>query len=107
MTYFFRFSLLLAALAATPALAEPVPAAGRVVVRTADLDLATRVGQRLLDRRLANAVVEACGAASDIDLAGSNDVRRCRDETHARLASDRARLVELASRSLSIVIAAR
>jgi len=50
---------------------------------------------------------EACGAASKVDLAGSNAVRRCRDETSARIGADRERLVELASRSASIVIAVR
>ena len=107
MTYFLRSSLLLSAFLATPVLAEPASATNSVIVRTADLDLASPSGQRLLERRLANAVVDACGAASDADLAGSNAVRRCRDEVSARIAADRARLVELASRSAPIVIAAR
>ena len=107
MTSFSRLSLMFSVLIATPALAEPAPATGRVVVRTADLDLASVSGQRLLERRLGSAVVEACGAASRVDLAGSNAVRRCRDDTRARIAADRERLVDLASRSGSIVIAAR
>ena len=107
MSKFSSLGFLLAAAVATPALAEPLPTTGRVVVRTADLDLASSSGQRLLERRLGSAVIEACGAASRVDLAGSNDVRRCRDETRARIAADRERLVELASRSVSIVIAAR
>ncbi len=102
-----HFTLSLAALVASPALAERPPAIERAVVRTADLDLASVAGQRLLDRRLAHAVIEVCGAASDADLAGSNDVRRCRDETRARIAAERERVVELASRSATIVIAAR
>lgn len=107
MTNYLIPSLLLFALAASPAPAAPAPAAAPVIVRTADLDLASRAGQRLLERRLAKAVVEACGAASDADLAGSNDVRRCRDETRAQIAADRERLIALASRSRPIVIAAR
>ena len=108
MTKFFRFSLLLSAFVAIPALAEPqAPVDGRIIVRTADLDLSSASGQRSLDRRIASAVVEACGTASDVDLAGSNDVRRCRDETKAQIAADRERLVELASRGGSITIAAR
>lgn len=99
-------SLLLAALVATPVIAEPAPTS-RVIVRVADLDLASAVGQRLLDRRLALAVTEVCGTASESDLAGSNDVRRCHGETRVRIAAERDRVVELASRSMSIVIAAR
>jgi len=52
-------------------------------------------------------VVEACSAASKVDLAGSNDVRRCRDETKARNTADREQLVELASKAVPIVFAAR
>lgn len=43
-----------------------------------DLDLATDSGRSRLDRRLGAAVAEACGSASDLDLAGQNAVRRCR-----------------------------
>lgn len=108
MTNFFGLPLLLSALLAAPALAEPpLSSHNRVVVRTADLDLSSAAGQRLLDARLARAVITACGAASDYDLAGSNDVRRCRDDTRARIAADRGRLVALASRAAPIVIAAR
>ena len=106
MTKFLRFSLLLCAFVATPALAQPA-SPSRVIVRTADLDLASRSGQRLLERRLASAVVEACGAASTVDLAGSNAVRRCRGEARERIAADRKRLAALASRSGAIVVAAR
>lgn len=107
MTNFIRTSLLLATLVATPAFAEPAPASERVIVRTADLDLGTASGQRLLDRRLALAVVDACGAASRSDLAGSNAVRLCRYETRARLSTDRQRLIGLTSRLKSIATAAR
>lgn len=107
MTKFLRRSLLLFALTATPALAEsPTPVEGRVVVPVADLDLGSAAGQRRLDRRLAHAVVEACGAAPDFDLAGSNSVRRCRAETMASIKANRDRLVELASRSAPTGIAA-
>lgn len=108
MTRFLRSSLLLTALIAAPALAQSTAAAtSRVIVRIADLDLTSPSGQRQLDRRLAHAVVEACGAASDADLVGSNAVRRCRVETLARIAADRDRLVQLANRAGPIVIAAR
>ena len=108
MTNVIRLSLLLSALVATPALAQSqAPALTRVVVSAADLDLASAAGQRALDRRLAHAVVEACGVTSTVDLTGSNDIRRCRVEIGARIAADRDRLVELASRGSDIVLASR
>ncbi len=107
MTNVLRASLILAALVATPVMAQSAPATNQVIVRTADLDLTSASGQRLLERRLAIAVDDACGAASRVDLAGSNDVRRCREEVHERIAADRSRLIGTASRSTSIVLAAR
>ncbi len=101
-------TLMLSALAATPALAQAVPSAEtRVVVRTADLDLGSAAGKRTLDRRIAIAVVEACGETSNVDLAGRNEIRRCRDETSSAVAANRDRLVELASRGQQIILAAR
>ena len=101
-------ALMLSAFAATPALAQSNPVAqSRIVVRTADLDLSQSAGQRVLDRRIAIAVVEACGATSNIDPAGKNEIRRCRDETKAAVAANRDRLVELASKGKDIVFAAR
>ena len=63
----------------------PPAAAGPLgnVVSYADLDLATADGVARLDRRIAAAVATACGTASGVDLAGQNDVRRCRLETSA------------------------
>ena len=100
-------AFLLTALIAAPVFAEPAPAQNKVIVRTSDLNLSTALGQRRLDRRLAHAVVDVCGVASTADLAGSNEVRRCRDDTASRLLTDRGRLIAVASRSTSIVIAAR
>jgi len=76
---------------AAPALAEPVSANVNVsVVSTADLDLSTDKGRRQLDQRLVIAAREVCGAASDADLAGKNQVRRCRDEVLIRAHERRA-----------------
>ena len=86
MTKIFLATLL--AFTATPALAEP-PALATAKVEVADLDLRTAAGQRALDRRINQAVIEVCGTASDADIEGKNDVRRCRSETLARLADDR------------------
>ena len=100
--------LMLSAFAATPALAQTAPLAeNRIVVRTADLDLSQSAGQRALDHRIAIAVVEACGETSNVDLAGKNEIRRCRAETSAQVAANRDRLVELASKGKDIVLAAR
>jgi len=93
MTKIFLATLL--AFTAAPALAEPVLATS--TVQTADLDLSSAKGQRALDLRLTQAVKEVCGAASDVDIAGKNDVRRCRVETLARLSSERDQRIARAS----------
>jgi UrcA family protein len=108
MTKLLRLSLLLSALASTPALAEPgAPVATRVIVSTADLNLASARGQAALDRRLAHAVIEACGDTSSADLAGQNEIRRCRDETSSRIAARRDQLVRQVGKGNDIVFASR
>ena len=94
MTKIFLATLL--AFTATPALAEP-PVTISTTVQTADLDLSSSAGQRALNHRLALAAKEVCGTASDIDVAGKNDVRRCRSETLAALASERDQRIAAAS----------
>jgi UrcA family protein len=96
---------MLLAFSASPALAEP-PAIATSVVQTADLDLSSKAGQRALDRRLQQAVAEVCGSASDANLEGKNDVRRCRAETLANLADERDQRIAAASRQ-PIKVAAR
>jgi len=108
MKSLLNITLMLSAFVAAPALAQTAPAAdNRVVVRTADLDLGSKAGQRTLDHRITIAVIEACGEASVIDPAGKNEIRRCRDETKAAVAANRDRLIELASKGEEIVFAAR
>ena len=94
MTKVFIATLL--AFTAAPALAEPPPTA-TAKVQVADLDLSTPSGQRALDRRLTRAVIEVCGAASEADLAGKNDVRRCRVDTLAGLTAVRDQRIARAS----------
>ena len=96
---------MLLAFSASPALAE-APLVATSIVETADLDLSSQSGQRALDRRLNQAVKEVCGTASDADVAGKNDVRRCRVETLASLASERDERIAAAS-SQPIKVAAR
>ena len=86
-----------------PALAEAAPAQNVSVVRTADLDLSTTAGQRQLDQRLVTAAYQVCGTASDVDLAGKNDVRQCRADV---LAKARENGEQLASRGVEIKVAA-
>lgn len=101
----FLLALLSSAITITPVVAAP-PAAATRVVTTADLDLGSAVGQRLLDRRLMLAIADVCGTASDADLAGQNEVRRCRVDTRQRVARDRDQ--RLAERSHgSFAVAAR
>lgn len=98
------FAILLAA-TATPALAE-APMIATSTVQTADLDLSSARGQRALDRRLAQAVKEVCGVASDVDVAGKNEVRRCRVDTLANLADEREQRIAAVS-AQPIEVAAR
>ena len=102
MTKIFLATLL--AFTAVPTLAEPVIAVS--TVHTADLDLGTARGQRALDLRLNQAVKEVCGTASDVDIAGKNEVRRCRSETLAKLAEERDQRIARASNQ-PIRVAAR
>ena len=90
------FIAMLLAFSANPAFAE-APVIVTSTVQTADLDLSTAKGQQALNRRLSQAVKDVCGEASDVDVAGKNEVRRCRAETFANLASDRDQRIAKAS----------
>ncbi len=96
-------------LIALAGIASPVAAQVELetrVVAVADLDLASDAGLQALDRRLTRAVVEVCGTASDVDLAGKNDVRDCRVRTlaEARAQGD----VRIAARNADAIrVAAR
>lgn len=103
MTKIFLATLL--AFTATPAFAEPV-AIATATVQTADLDLSSQAGREALDHRLNQAVKDVCGAASDADISGKNDVRRCRVETLASLSAERDQRIAAASGS-PIKVAAR
>ena len=96
-----------AAIKAAPAHAQDTGSAETNVsrVRTADLDLSSQTDRRKLDQRLAQAARQVCGTASDADVAGKNDVRKCRDET---LAKARAQVeTVVASRGVLAVTASR
>ena len=93
------------AIKAAPALAEPIASdTNTSIVRTADLDLSTKTGQRILDHRLVQAANEVCGTAADVDLVGHNKVRECR---HSVLLDARAKGQQLASHGAAIIVASR
>jgi UrcA family protein len=89
------------------ALAEPAPAQSVSIVRTADLDLSTRNGRDALEHRLAIAASEVCGSAADVDLAGRNDVRQCRNDVLAEARAKSDAIVAGSAADRTILIAAR
>lgn len=69
------------AIKAAPALAQdPVNVS---IVRTADLDLSSASGQRVLQQRLAVAAHTVCDGASAVDLKAQNAEAKCRDQVMA------------------------
>ena len=99
------FLITAAAIKAAPAFAEPVaPDTNVSFVHTADLDLSSPRGQRALDARLAHAASAVCGTASDADLVGKNDDRKCRADVLATAKSQRDQLLAAADRGAAIAI---
>ena len=79
-----------AVIKAAPALAEtPAVETNVSLVRTADLDLGSAAGRRLLDLRLARAARDVCGTASNFDVEGKNEVRQCRADVLAQARANR------------------
>ena len=69
------------AIKAVPALAqEPINVS---VVRTADIDLSSASGQRVLQQRLVVAAHSVCDGASAVDLKAQNAESQCRDQVIA------------------------
>lgn len=100
----FLLALMSSAVTLSPVIAaEPYTATS--IVRTVDLDLNSAGGQRTLEHRLSIAIVEACGSASNVDLEGQNAVRACRVEARAKVAAERDRLVQLATRGGGVTVA--
>lgn len=90
-----------------PALAEPAGEVAVSVVRTADIDLSSREGQRRLEQRLVIAAHAVCDTASAVDLKATNDEADCRKQV---IASAKVRAQEIAAGTRddrSIRIAAR
>ncbi|HVI06607.1 MAG TPA: UrcA family protein [Sphingomicrobium sp.] len=87
---------------AVPAFAAESPSQNVSIVHTYDLDLSSRAGQKALDHRLIDAAFKVCGTASDVDIAGKNEVRSCRANV---LEKARASSAEIAKHNASILIA--
>ena len=102
----FGLAMIASAATLTPVLAAEASQVTSIV-RTADLDLSSDEGRKLLDRRIAQAAREVCGAASDVNLEGKNAARKCRDETIAAVDAQREQLFAAAARGAPIVVAAR
>ncbi|MEO8547315.1 MAG: UrcA family protein [Sphingomicrobium sp.] len=100
------FAITAGVMKAAPALAQEPIAVNVSLVRTADLDLGSSDGQRKLDQRLANAAREVCGTASDVDIEGKNDVRKCRDETLTKARGQSDAVLAAAQRGAFIAVTA-
>jgi UrcA family protein len=76
---------------AAPASAQTREAQTRIVYE--DLDLGSARGVAELDRRIGVAVRSLCGGASDADVKGRNEVRRCREAARLAAAPQRDRAI--------------
>jgi UrcA family protein len=95
---------LLAAPLATPASAETVERTR--IVSYADLDLSRAGDVRKLDGRIGRAITEVCGTASEADLEGRNEVRRCRTLVRESLLAERNQALAAAAQPTEVAIAA-
>ncbi len=100
----FALAIIASAATITPTVAAEAETVTSIV-RTADLDLSSNVGQRELDRRIVQAAREVCGTASDVDLEGKNAARQCRADTIAQAASQREQLLAAAKSGTPILVA--
>jgi UrcA family protein len=91
-----------------PAFAEPAaPSPVVSVVKTADLDLRSVAGRSTLDHRLVRAAADVCGSASDSNLRGANDARRCRTEVLTEARARTATLIAARSAPTEVLVATR
>ncbi|HEY0116111.1 MAG TPA: UrcA family protein [Allosphingosinicella sp.] len=83
------------------------PAARTVAIHYGDLDLGSRAGRSALDHRIRQAVRQACGDASSVDLRGQNQVAACRDDLAASLVPQRDAAFASAGNAGTTLIARR
>jgi UrcA family protein len=104
---------LTAALAATLAALAPAPASAQigtepaVLVRVADVDLATARGRATLDLRLLHAARTACGTSSPADPRGAAHLDSCVADVRAAAAAQIESAIALARRQAPAVLATR
>jgi len=98
-------ALIAAGLAAAPTHAQP--AAPRIVISHADLDLTTERGRAALDLRVLHAARTACGTPSPADPRGRAKAASCLAEARAAVAAQRDAAIAVASRGAGPVLAAR
>lgn len=96
----------LAAISASPAVAQDGAPLAVTVVHTGDLDLLSRSGQRVFEQRLATAAHAVCDTASTVDLKARNSEGECRNRVIA-VGRDKARAIASGTGSLPIAIAAQ
>jgi UrcA family protein len=96
---------LLAAPLATPASAEPVERTQ--IVSYSDLDLSRSSDVRRLDGRIGRAIAQVCGTASETDLEGRNEVRRCRALVRESLSAERDQALAAARQPTQLAGAGR
>ena len=93
MKYGLIGAALAAALLAAPAAAGSGEKRRDIRVKIADLDLATSEGVATLDRRLAQAVVKACGTAHYLEPEALDEMDRCRAAARERAMATRNALL--------------
>ena len=81
---------------APAAVARETPAGPTVRVTTADLDLTTAAGRKMLDRRISKAIEQACPDADLAPQVGMLPMDRCRQIVAADARRQRGALLVLA-----------
>ena len=88
--------MLIALAAATAATADPGTAVQRIIVPYQDLDLATRTGSAVLERRVRAAAMKICGVADFDDFPETRDLDGCHQVVMATARAQVAAAVECA-----------
>ena len=96
------FAALAALMPLVPAHAEVSKNTQTVAFR--DLDLSSAKGRKALDLRIYRAAADVCGTASDLDLVGQNDLKKCRVQTANAARADVD--TQMAARAQTIQVAA-
>lgn len=96
MKYVLVGVAILASQLSVPAAADAGQQRRDITVNIADIDLSTRMGVDELDRRLARAVLKACGTAHYLETEQLRDMDRCRAAAHVRAMAMRDRLAQRA-----------